>query len=81
MGTNQHLDLVVARAGSASTLVVSQDLDIGVPIERHAAVKSRLADLHDFQPSADEPSVWLPRSGDLLEINFVGIDGAQDPSL
>ena len=66
--------------GSASTLVVSQDLDIGVPVERHAVVRSRLADLHDFQPSADEPSVWLPRGGDLLEINFVGIDAAQDPA-
>ena len=66
--------------GSASTLVVSQDLDIGVPIERHGAVRSRLADLHDFRPSVDEPSVWLPRSGDLLEINFVGIDAAQDPA-
>ena len=66
--------------GSASTLVVSQDLDIGIPIERHGAVRSRLAELHDFQPSADEPSVWLPRGGDLLEINFVGIDPAQDPA-
>lgn len=66
--------------GSASTLVVSQDLDIGVPIELHGAVRRRLADLHDFQPSADEPSVWLPRGGDLLEINFVGIDPAQDPA-
>lgn len=66
--------------GSASTLVVSQDLDIGVPVERHAAVKSRLAALHDFRPSADEPSVWLPLGGDLLEINFVGIDPAQDPA-
>ena len=62
---------------SASTLIVSQDLDIGVPIDRHAAVKSRLGGLHDFRPSAEEPSVWLPRGGGLLEINFVGIDAAQ----
>jgi hypothetical protein len=67
--------------GAASTLVVSQDLDIGVPVECHAAVKQRLpALLHHFQPSPDEPSVWTPRSPDLLEVNFVGIDRAQDPS-
>lgn len=66
--------------GSASTLIVSQDLDLGVPIDRHAAVKSRLGGLHDFRPSAEEPSVWLPRGGGLLEINFVGIDAAQDPT-
>jgi hypothetical protein len=65
---------------AASTLVVSQDLDIGVPVERHGAVKRRLGDLHDFRPSADEPSVWVPRSADLLEVNFVGIDPAQDPA-
>ena len=28
--------------GAAATLVVSQDLDIGVPVDRHAAVKRRL---------------------------------------
>lgn len=65
---------------AASTLVVSQDLDIGVPVERHAAVRRRLADLRQFRPSPDEPSVWTPRSSDLLEINFVGIDPAQDPA-
>lgn len=66
--------------GAASTLVVSQDLDVGVPIERHSAVKARLHELDDFAASLDEPSVWMPLSADLLEINFVGIDPAQDPA-
>jgi len=66
--------------GAASTLVVSQDLDIGVPVDRHGPVKRRLTELRDFQQSRDEPSVWTPRSPDLLEINFVGIDPTQDPA-
>jgi hypothetical protein len=67
--------------GAAATLVVSQDLDIGVPVDCHAAVKRRLPELLlHFTPSADEPSVWAPRSPDLLEVNFVGMDRAQDPT-
>jgi hypothetical protein len=66
--------------GVAATLVVSLDLDIGVPIERHADVKARLADLVDFSPSPDEPSVWTPRSPHLLEVNFIGMDPRQDPA-
>jgi hypothetical protein len=31
--------------GAAATLVVSQDLDVGVPVGRHAALKERLGDL------------------------------------
>lgn len=64
---------------AASTLVVSQDLDVGVPIEAHAAVKGRLDSLRDFTPSPDEPSVWIPGRPDLLELNFLGIDAAQEP--
>jgi hypothetical protein len=67
-------------AGAAATLVVSQDLDIGVPVDRHAAVKSRLGDLEAHQASSDEPSVWTPRSPELLELKFVGIDADQDPT-
>jgi hypothetical protein len=67
-------------SGAAATLVVSQDLDIGVPIDRHPAVKRRLADLRELRRSADEPSVWVPASPELLEVNFVGIDPAQDPA-
>ncbi|MCC7032098.1 MAG: hypothetical protein IT179_04595 [Acidobacteria bacterium] len=64
----------------AATLVVSQDLDIGVPIAHHAEVASRLVDLRQFAPSAEEPSVWVPHMPDLLELNFVGMDAAQDPA-
>jgi hypothetical protein len=47
---------------AAATLVVSQDLDIGVPVCSHAAVKRRLPELlSHFQPSPDEPSVWIAR--------------------
>jgi hypothetical protein len=68
-------------AGSAATLVVSKDLDIGVPIDCHASVKRRLPELLlHFLPSPDEPSVWTPRSSDLLEVNFVGMDPGQDPA-
>lgn len=66
--------------GAAATLVVSQDLDIGVPVDRHAALKLRLEELHEFEPSADEPSVWTPRAPGLLELNFVGMDPGQDPA-
>jgi hypothetical protein len=65
---------------AAATLVVSQDLDIGVPVSRHAAVKGRLSELRDLRPSDDEPSVWTPTSPGLLEVNFVGIDPRQDPT-
>jgi hypothetical protein len=68
-------------AGAAATLVVSQGLDLGVPVDRHAEVKRRLPELlRDFSPSPDEPSVWTPRSPALLELNFVGMDAARDPS-
>lgn len=68
-------------AGAAATLVVSRDLDIGVPVHCHAAVKSHLPELLvHFVPAVDEPSVWTPRSSDLLEVNFVGMDPTQDPA-
>jgi hypothetical protein len=65
---------------AAATLVVSQDLDIGVPVDRHSALKERLGDLHGFEPSTDEPSVWTPHTPDLLELNFIGMDPTQDPA-
>jgi hypothetical protein len=68
-------------AGAAATLVVSQDLNVGVPVDRHAEVKRRLPELLvGFRPSPDEPSVWTPRLSDLLEVNFVGMDPALDPA-
>jgi hypothetical protein len=60
--------------GAASTLVVSQNVDLAVPVERVREVKNRLAELRGFHPSPDEPSVWLPDTPDLLEVNFLGLD-------
>lgn len=60
--------------GASSTLVVSQDVDLAVHVDRTRAVKKRLPELRGFHPSADEPSVWLPESASLLEVNFLGLD-------
>lgn len=57
-----------------STLVVSQDVDIVIPVMRHAAVKGRLREIVDLEPSRDEPSVWLPKRPELIEVNFIGMD-------
>ncbi len=55
-------------------LVVSQDVDIAVPIDRHAAFKLRLLEARGLACSAEEPSVWLPTEACLLEVNFTGWD-------
>jgi hypothetical protein len=60
--------------GAASTLVVSEDVDVGVPIARHAEIKRRLLEVQGLRPSADEPSVWVPSTEDMIEVNFVGMD-------
>jgi hypothetical protein len=57
-----------------STLVVSQDVDIAVPVDRHAAVKERLREMRGLAQSKEEPSVWLPEEADLIEVNFIGWD-------
>jgi hypothetical protein len=59
---------------AASTLVVSQDVDIGVPVARHAAVKEALPRISALHPSGEEPSVWVADDPRLLEVNFVGMD-------
>jgi hypothetical protein len=59
---------------AASTLVVSEDVDIAVPIAAHAAVKQQLARIAAFTPAPEEPSVRLPIDPNLIEINFVGMD-------
>ena len=59
-----------------STLVVSDDVDIVIPVSVHAEVKQRLMDLHGYTPSPNEPSVWLPDDPEKLEINFIGSDPA-----
>jgi hypothetical protein len=62
--------------GAASTLVVSQDVDLAIPVEVHEEVKARLDRIERLVPSPDEPSVWIPRpeATDLIEVNFIGLD-------
>src|SRR5437868_5823721 len=64
--------------GAAATLVVSQDVDLAVPVDAHQAVKERLEQIVGLVPSTDEPSVWVPRAdrADLIELNFLGLDPA-----
>lgn len=63
---------------AASTLVVSQDVDLAIPIAVHDEVKARLDQVTLLVPSADEPSVWVPRAegSELIEVNFIGLDPA-----
>jgi len=63
-------------ADAASTLVVSQNVDLAIPIAVHEDVKARLDQITRLVPSADEPSVWIPRpeAAELIEVNFIGID-------
>ncbi len=72
---------------AASTLVVSQDVDIAVPVSRLETVKERLRSVRGFQRSPREPSVWLPLDRDAIEVNFIGMDARgetyvyEDPEL
>jgi hypothetical protein len=59
---------------AASTLVVSQDVDVLIEIQHHAEIKERLREISGFEPSSAEPSVWLPLRPDLMEVNFIGAD-------
>lgn len=61
-----------------ASLVVSQDVDIAVPISKHAEVKARLDRLEGLVPSSDEPSVWVPTSEERIEVNFIGYDPDSD---
>lgn len=63
--------------GAASTLVISLDVDVLVPLAQHREVCARLATIRGLHASAEEPSVWLPESGQMIEVNFLG----QDPEL
>lgn len=67
-------------AEGQSVVIVSQDIDIGVPVSAHHRIRERLRELSEFRPSPNEPSVWLPNAGrgDLIEVNFVGMDPALD---
>jgi hypothetical protein len=55
-----------------SSLVVSLDVDIAIPIHRHADVKMRLHEVRGLAHSVEEPPVWLPTEEDLFEVNFIG---------
>ncbi len=59
---------------AASTLVVSQDVDLVIPVSKHDEVKAALDRVHGFSPAPDEPSVWLPDDPRTLEVNFIGLD-------
>jgi hypothetical protein len=65
-------------ANAAATLVVSQDVDLAIPVAVHETVKARLDRITRLVPSPDEPSVWVPRPEDpeLIEVNFIGLDPA-----
>jgi hypothetical protein len=58
--------------------VVSQDVDLAIPIAVHEEVKARLHRITRLVPSSDEPSVWVPRpeAAELIEVNFIGVDPA-----
>jgi len=62
----------------AATLVISQDVDLAIPVGAHDEVKRRLGRITSLTPSVDEPSVWVPRdeAPHLIEVNFIGIDRA-----
>jgi hypothetical protein len=65
-------------ANVAATLVVSQDVDLAIPVTAHEEVKARLDQITRLVPSSDEPSVWVPRpeAPELIEVNFIGLDPA-----
>ena len=64
----------------ACNLVVSEDIDIVVPVPRHGTVKERIPELTMFRQSADEPSVLEPIDASLLEVNFIGLDRREEYS-
>lgn len=61
---------------AAATLVISQDVDIGIPVACHARIKQRLKSVRRLMPSREEPSVWVPCEEGLIEVNFLGMDPA-----
>jgi hypothetical protein len=62
------------QADAAATLVVSRDVDLAVPVEHVDSFKRRLRRVTRLVPSAEEPSVYVPTSPDLIEANFLGLD-------
>lgn len=62
--------------GVAATLVVSEDVDLAIPLDRLGAIKAHLRQVDGLQQSPDEPSVYVPTSPALIEANFLGWDPA-----
>ncbi|TVQ21596.1 MAG: hypothetical protein EA382_13360 [Spirochaetaceae bacterium] len=63
-----------------SSLVVSQDVDIIVPIEAHGLVRDRSRSIPGFRRSAEEPTILEPVDTALLEVNFIGMPRKDDDS-
>lgn len=61
---------------AAATLVVSQDVDIVIPVARLGEVKAALGSVEGYSPAPGEPSVWTPDDSEGLEVNFIGLDPA-----
>jgi len=61
---------------AASTLVVSQDVDLAVPVDKVPQIKARLAQVEGLVPSRDEPSIFVPVSPHHIEANFLGLDSS-----
>ena len=59
---------------AASTLVVSQDVDIAIPVSRVDAIKVHLRSVKGFSPFKNEPTIWLPKDPYCIEVNFLGMD-------
>jgi hypothetical protein len=59
---------------AAATLVVSQDVDVAVPVDHLETIKRRLREVEGLVPSAEEPSVYVPASPELIEAKFLGHD-------
>jgi hypothetical protein len=59
---------------AAATLVVSQDVDLAIPVDRIGPVTERLRRVRGLTPSTEEPSIFLPSSTDYIEANFLGLD-------
>ena len=61
---------------AAATLVVSQDVDLAIPVDRVDRLKKRLREVEGLVQSAEEPSIFVPTSPTLVEANFLGLDPA-----
>jgi len=61
---------------AAATLVVSQDVDLAIPVDRVDRIKTRLRKVEGLVPSVEEPSIFVPTVSALVEVNFLGWDPA-----